>query len=73
MGNPNTAKEFEKELQRAARPVRDATPGVLETDGIHDRHTGYDGVGHREHKSVNPHPQGSGPAVVPMFPGVNSG
>jgi len=69
----NHAKEVEAALQNAAVTVRDPVPGVLETDGTHDRHSGYAGLAHGKHNSRNPAPQGSGDTVEPMIPGKNSG
>ena len=69
----NTAKETEAALQRAAKSVRDPVRGELETDGTHDRHSGYGGLAHGSHASRNARPQGSGSTVEPMAPGKNSG
>jgi hypothetical protein len=69
----NRSKEVEVALQRAAKAVRDPVSGELESDGSHDRHTGYGGLAHGNHINWNAHPQGSGDEVVAMGPGRNSG
>jgi hypothetical protein len=69
----NTAKEVEAALQRAAKTVRDPVPGVLETDGVHDRHSGYAGLAHGDHTSRNARPQGAGDTPEPMWSGRNNG
>jgi len=70
----NKSKEIEAALQNAAITVREPVPGVLETDGTHDRHSGYAGLAHGDHSSRNKHEQGAGDTVVPMGPnGRNSG
>jgi hypothetical protein len=73
MANGNVADDVGAALQRAAKSVRDPVPETLESDGSHDRHSGYGGLAHGDHNSRNPRKQGSGSTVEPMIPGNNSG
>jgi hypothetical protein len=55
----NRADEIEAALRAAAGVVRDPVPGVLESDGRHKRHSGYEGIG-TDTESRNERKQPSG-------------